>query len=62
MSDFERKPPQKGKSFFAVASVASVALEAEIDECHLRLRSGEITMAKATGDQVQWNKSRRYVV
>ena len=42
------------KSSFAVAGVASVALEAEIDECHHRLLSGEVVMNTAHSDS--WGK------
>jgi len=47
------------QAFFAVSSVASVALEAEIDDCHQRLLSGEITMI--TADPGSWKNSTREI-
>jgi len=48
--------------YFSVTSVASVALEAEIDECHTRLLSGEIVMSNSSANNPgEWSKSSREI-
>jgi len=42
-----RSASGKGRSYFAVSSVASVALEAEIDDCLQGIVSGEVLMSTA---------------
>ena len=50
-------PPTSSRTFFAVTSVASAALEAEINDCRQRLLSGRILMSAAASGAA-WDGAR----
>ena len=50
-------PPTSSRTFFAVTSVASAALEAEINDCRRRLLSGRILMSAAASGAA-WDGAR----
>jgi len=64
MARTERDASRRASYIFSETSVASVALQAEIDECQQRLLSGEILMSTAASNHkgASWNDSSREVV